>query len=202
VYEPQMWDGRHVQHRCLEEDMPQHYQLFDSAFGPCAIAWNAHGLTRVQLPDRTHAATEACITRDDRAQCTGDPPAFATAAIHALQRYLANEGDDLHTVRLDESIVTAFNATIYRALRAVPRGETVAYGDLAKQVGSAGAARAVGMAMGRNPWPIIVPCHRVLASGRKMGGFSAPGGTATKERLLALEGVTLRDPVLPGLFGP
>ncbi len=188
--------------------MIQHYQLFDTAFGPCAIAWNAAGLTRVQLPDRTPGETEACITRDDRQKCDGDPPAFAQTAMSALQRYFAKAGDDLHTVRLDESIVTDFNAAIYRALRAVPRGETVTYGDLAKQVGSPGAARAVGMAMGRNPWPIIVPCHRVLASGskgggRKIGGFSAPGGTATKERLLALEGVTVGSdmPVLPGLFG-
>lgn len=180
----------------------QHYQLFDTAFGPCAVAWSDAGLTRVQLPGVTAAETEACITRDDRTRFEGHPPEVARAAMSALQRYFARDGDVLHTLQLDFGIVTAFNATIYHALRAVPLGETVTYGDLAKRVGSPGAARAVGMAMGRNPWPIIVPCHRVLASGSKMGGFSAPGGTATKERLLALEGVTVGDPVLPGLFGP
>jgi methylated-DNA-[protein]-cysteine S-methyltransferase len=182
--------------------MAQQYQVFDTAIGPCAVAWSTRGLTRVQLPDRTTAETEACITRDDRAKCNGDAPAFAAAAMTSLQRFFARDGDDLHAIKLDFSIVTDFNAIIYRALRAVPRGETVTYGDLAKHVGSPGAARAVGMAMGRNPWPVIVPCHRVLASGRKMGGFSAPGGTVTKEKLLALEGVTVGDPVLPGLFGP
>jgi methylated-DNA-[protein]-cysteine S-methyltransferase len=155
----------------------------------------------MQLPDGTAAGTEACITRDDREKCDGEAPAFARAAMASLQGYFSGDADDLHTLTLDFSIVSDFNGTIYRALRAVPRGETVTYGDLAKQVGSPGAARAVGMAMGRNPWPIIVPCHRVLASGRKMGGFSAPGGALTKERLLALEGVTVGDPVLPGLFG-
>ena len=131
----------------------------------------------------------------------GNLPAHAVTAVGALQRYLADAGDDLSVLQLDFGIVTDFNAAIYRALRAVPRGETVTYGDLAKRVGSPGAARAVGMAMGRNPWPVIVPCHRVLAAGAKMGGFSAPGGTVTKERLLALEGVAVGGtPMFPGFL--
>jgi methylated-DNA-[protein]-cysteine S-methyltransferase len=178
------------------------YHLFDTAFGTCAIAWSEAGLIRVQLPESTHAETEARIRRAGT-ESSGMPlPAFATDAVSALQMYLAGTSVALETLPLDETFVSAFNASIYRALRAVPRGTAVTYGDLAKQVGQPGSARAVGMAMGRNPWPVVVPCHRVLASGRKMGGFSAPGGTATKERLLALEGVVVGDPLLLGLFDP
>jgi methylated-DNA-[protein]-cysteine S-methyltransferase len=176
------------------------YHLFDTEFGTCAIAWSEAGLTRVQLPERTRAETEARIRRVG-AESAGTPlPAFAVDAVSALQMYFSRTPVSLDALRLDESFVSTFNASIYRALRAVPRGTTVTYGDLAKQVGQPGAARAVGMAMGQNPWPVIVPCHRVLARGGKMGGFSAPGGTATKEKLLALEGVVVGDSVLPGLF--
>ncbi len=176
------------------------YHLFDTAFGTCAIAWSEAGLTRVQLPEPTRAETEARIRRAGIEPSGMSLSAFATEAVRALQMYLAGTAVTLETLRLDETFVSTFNASIYRALRVVPRGTTVTYGDLAKQVGQPGAARAVGMAMGRNPWPVIVPCHRVLASGNKMGGFSAPGGTATKKKLLGLEGVAVGDPVLPGLF--
>lgn len=176
------------------------YQLFDTVFGTCAIAWSVAGLTRVQLPEATRAKTEARMRRGGAEPAKSPLPAFAQDAVNALQCYFAGSAASLEALRLDESIVTADNASIYRALRAVPRGKTVTYGELAKQVGRPGAARAVGTAMGRNPWPVIVPCHRVLASGHKMGGFSAPGGAATKEKLLSLEGVAIGDPVLPGLF--
>jgi methylated-DNA-[protein]-cysteine S-methyltransferase len=176
------------------------HHLFDTAFGTCGIAWSEAGLTRVQLPEPTRAQTEARMRRIG-GEPSGMPlPALAEHAVSALQAYFAGTAVALETVPLDETIVSTFHASIYRALRAVPRGTTVTYGDLAKQVGQPGAARAVGTAMGRNPWPVIVPCHRVLAQGSKMGGFSAPGGTMTKEKLLALEGVMVGDPVLPGLF--
>jgi methylated-DNA-[protein]-cysteine S-methyltransferase len=176
------------------------YHLFDTEFGTCAIAWSEAGLIRVQLPERTRAATETRIRRIGGEHAGTPLPSFAADAVSALQIYFAGTGVALEGLLLDETCVSTFNAPIYRALRAVPRGATVTYGDLAKQVGHPGAARAVGVAMGQNPWPVIVPCHRVLARGGKMGGFSAPGGTATKERLLALEGVVIGDPVLPGLF--
>lgn len=176
------------------------YHLFDTKFGPCAIAWSEAGLTRVQLPEATRAMTEARMLRGGAEPAEVPLPAFAQDAVGALQRYFAGSTGTLEALPLDESIVTEFNSSIYRALRAVPWGTTVTYGDLAKRVGQPGAARAVGVAMGRNPWPVIVPCHRVLASGQKIGGFSAPGGTATKEKLLSLERVEVGDPVLPGLF--
>ncbi len=162
------------------------YHLFDTRFGTCGIAWSGAGLTRVQLPEATRAKTEARLGRGGTEPAEPLLSAFVQDAVDALTQYFAGLPVPLEALRLDESVVTEFNASIYRALRAVPRGTTVTYGDLAKHVGHPGAARAVGMAMGRNPWPVIVPCHRVLASGHKMGGFSAPGGTATKERLLGL----------------
>jgi methylated-DNA-[protein]-cysteine S-methyltransferase len=176
------------------------YTLFDTMFGTCAIAWSEAGLTRVQLPEASSAKTEARMLRGGDKPAKLPLPDFAQDAVDALQHYFAGAAASLEVLRLDESIVAAFNASIYRALRAVPRGTTVTYGELATRVGQPGAARAVGMAMGRNPWPVIVPCHRVLASGRKIGGFSAPGGTVTKEKLLGLEGVMVGNPVLPGLF--
>ena len=178
------------------------YHLFDTTFGTCAIAWSEAGLTRMQLPAPTRSKTEARI-RSAGGEPSGMPlPGFAEEAVTAVKSYLGGKDAPLDTLRLDDSFVTSFNASIYRALRRIPRGATVTYGDLAKQVGQPGAARAIGAAMRQNPWPVIVPCHRVLASGGKMGGFSAPGGKATKERLLALEGVEFGDPTLPGLFDP
>jgi methylated-DNA-[protein]-cysteine S-methyltransferase len=120
----------------------------------------------------------------------------------AVERYLAGKSVDFSKVDLDLAGVGDFHRQIYAATRRVGWGETVTYGELARRVGSPGAARAVGQAMGRNPIPIIVPCHRVLASGRKIGGFSAFGGAVTKARLLELEGVHLDDgtPLLPGLL--
>jgi methylated-DNA-[protein]-cysteine S-methyltransferase len=133
-----------------------------------------------------------------------DLPDFVTLARGCLERYFAGEQVDFTEIELDGSIVPAFNARVYDTLRRVPFGTTTTYGALAKAAGAdIGASRAVGMAMGRNPWPIIVPCHRVLASGGKIGGFSAPGGAETKQRLLALEGVVTDggQSMLPGLFG-
>ena len=174
------------------------YHLFDTAFGTCAIAWSEAGLTRVLLPEATRSKTEARMRRAGLEPSGPLLPDFAGEAVTALKAHLLGKEASLEDLRLDDSFVTSFNASVYRALRRVPYGATVTYGDLARQAGQPGAARAVGVAMGRNPWPVIVPCHRVLASGGKMGGFSAPGGTVTKERLLALEGVEVGDPKLPG----
>jgi methylated-DNA-[protein]-cysteine S-methyltransferase len=120
----------------------------------------------------------------------------------AVERYAAGKRIDFSMLALDLQGVGDFHRQIYEAARRVGWGETVTYGELARRVGSPGAARAVGQAMGRNPIPLIIPCHRVLASGHKIGGFSAFGGAVTKTRLLALEGVHLDQgtPLLPGLL--
>ena len=180
----------------------EQYHVFPTAFGVCGIAWSEGGITRLQLPERTPAATERRLRARPADSEAGVPTAAVRRAIAALERYFAGERVDFSGVELDLEGVGSFHRKIYAAARDLGWGQTASYGELARLVGSPGAARAVGQAMGRNPVPIIVPCHRVLAAGRKIGGFSAPGGTQTKQRLLVLEGVQLDvgTPLLPGLL--
>jgi methylated-DNA-[protein]-cysteine S-methyltransferase len=180
----------------------EHYQLFNTKLGVCGIAWSEHGVTRLQLPERSSTATERLLRARSVCGCAGVPPAPVKQAIAMLQRYFAGERVESASVVLALPGIGAFHRKIYDVARALAWGQTASYGELARQVGSPGAARAVGQAMGHNPVPIIVPCHRVLASGRKIGGFSAFGGALTKQRLLALEGVHLGcgTPLLPGLL--
>jgi methylated-DNA-[protein]-cysteine S-methyltransferase len=186
----------------IKSAVHEHYHVFDTAIGACGVAWSERGVTRLQLPERTPAATERRLRGRPVDSGAGEPPAPVRKAIAMLERYFAGERVDFSSVALDLSGVGPFHRKIYDATRSLGWGETASYGDLARQAGSPGAARAVGQAMGHNPVPIIIPCHRVLASGRKIGGFSAYGGAVTKERLLALEGVHLGGgtPLLPGLL--
>ena len=179
----------------------QHYCLFDTAIGPCGVAWSDDGLTHLQLPEADRVATERRLSKSARRDAPDDPPEPIAQAIASLRAYFAGEPVDFSAIALDLADVPAFHRKVYDAARRVGFGHTVSYGALARELGDPGAARAVGQALGRNPLPVIVPCHRVLAANRQMGGFSAFGGTATKRRLLALEGVRLRDeaPRLPGL---
>jgi len=119
-------------------------------------------------------------------------PPFVREAIDLITRHLAGEPQDLRGIPLDYEQVPAFHRQVYEAAREVPSGRIVTYGELARRAGSPGAARAVGQAMARNRFPVVVPCHRVLAAGERPGGFTAFGGLRTKARLLALEGVELR----------
>jgi methylated-DNA-[protein]-cysteine S-methyltransferase len=185
--------------------MEPRYCLFDTAFGPCGIAWNERGVVRLQLPESDRAATERRL----KARSGGVPAEPTTRMMEAIadiQRYMRGTQVDFTAVPLDVVVDEPFRQRVYEALRLVPWGETVTYGELARRVGAAGQAREVGQVMGRNPVPVIVPCHRVLAAGNKAGGFSAYGGTFTKERLLALEGVTIGveadAPALPGILTP
>ena len=180
----------------------EHHHVFATSLGTCGIAWSQRGVTRLQLPERTPGATERRLRARSTGSGSGVPPAPVREAIAALVRYFAGERIDFADVALDLGDVGAFQRAIYDAMRLLGWGQTATYGDLARQAGSPGAARAVGQAMGHNPVPIIIPCHRVLAAGRKIGGFSAYGGALTKQRLLALEGVHLGGgtPLLPGLL--
>lgn len=179
------------------------YCLFDSAIGTCGLAWSPQGLTRLQLPEADAGATGRRLRRRGvDANATAPPPAVARA-IGALQRYLAGTREDFSDIAVDLAGIGPFHAKVYAALRTVAWGEVTSYGALARAVGEPDAARAIGQAMGQNPVPVVIPCHRVLAAGGKVGGFSAPGGAATKRRLLALEGVRLGPdpeaaPRLPG----
>ena len=119
------------------------------------------------------------------------PPPEVQGVIDRIVALLRGEASDLSSIPLDMDQVPAFHRRVYEAARAIPPGMTLSYGDIAARAGAPGAARAVGQALGRNPFPIVVPCHRVLAAGGKIGGFSAQGGIATKRRMLAIEGARL-----------
>jgi methylated-DNA-[protein]-cysteine S-methyltransferase len=179
-----------------------HY-VFDTAIGTCGVAWSARGLVAVQLPERDRAATERrLVSRCGGSGAAAPPPAIA-ALITDIARYLDGERIDFSAVPVDLSSLDPFRRKLYETMRALPWGTTTTYGALARTVGLTQweGARDVGEAMGRNPAPIVIPCHRVLAAGRKLGGFSAPGGARTKAKLLALEGVHFdgSTPRLPGL---
>ena len=165
-----------------------HYHLFDTKLGVAGIAWSGDGITRFRLPDQDRAAAE----RDLKTKGTpAVPPPAIAAVIAEAQRYFAGERIDFTAITLDLKQVDPFRRGIYDALRKVGFGETVTYGELARRAGTNApqAAQDVGVAMARNPVPLIIPCHRVLAAGGKLGGFSAPGRTEAKQRMLALEGV-------------
>jgi methylated-DNA-[protein]-cysteine S-methyltransferase len=172
----------------------QHYHVFDSAMGFCSIAWSDAGVARFQLPTKSAEAADRLMRRRAFGAEPGAPGEEVAAVVEAAKRYFAGEEMDFSWVHLDLA-QGAFFAQIYGALRRVGWGRTTTYGALAKEVGAGReAARDVGEAMARNPAPLIVPCHRVLAAGGKIGGFSAPGGSKTKARMLELEGVHVRPP--------
>jgi methylated-DNA-[protein]-cysteine S-methyltransferase len=171
--------------------------LFDTALGPFGIAWNERGLIRLQLADADRDVTEK---RLGATAGPGAPPPWAEQLIANIRRYLAGEKVDFAAVALDLTRVGEFRRAVYDAARSVGWGETTSYGELARRIGFPWGARAVGRALARNPVPIIVPCHRILTSDGRIGGFSAYGGTLTKRRLLTLEGVHVGGaPMLPGI---
>jgi methylated-DNA-[protein]-cysteine S-methyltransferase len=182
--------------------MAEHYCLLETELGVCGIAWTGQGLSRLQLPEADRAATERRLQKRAPATRCDALPAKIAAVVAQVRRYAAGEKLEFTDVDLELAETSAFHCRIYEALRRVGWGHTSTYGALAREVGAPDAARAVGQAMGRNPIPLIIPCHRVLASGDKVGGFSAFGGAITKQRLLALEGVHLGSgtPLLPGLL--
>jgi methylated-DNA-[protein]-cysteine S-methyltransferase len=164
------------------------YAFFDTALGRCAIAWGERGIVAVELPGADDAATRRRIARSLPGAAEAPPPPAVAEAIHAIGRLLAGEPDDLSGVAVDLDGVPAFHRRVYAAARAIPPGETRSYGEVAAELGEPRAAQAVGRALGRNPVPIVVPCHRVLAADGALHGFSAPGGIETKRRMLAIEG--------------
>jgi methylated-DNA-[protein]-cysteine S-methyltransferase len=163
------------------------FALFDTAIGRCGIAWGEHGVAGIQLPEAGEEETRVRMLHRFPAAGEATPPPEVQDAIEDIVALLRGEASDLSTIALDMDGVPEFHRRVYDAARAIPPGETLSYGDIARRVGAPGAARAVGQALGRNPFPIVVPCHRVLAAGGKIGGFSAQGGVATKRRMLAIE---------------
>ena len=163
------------------------WALFDTAIGHCAIAWGQRGLRRLQLPEGNDRATIVRLCGLLPGLVEAEPPEAVRAAIALVQRLLGGERVDLNGVELDLDELPEFKRQVYAATRLIPAGETRSYGDIARRIGEPGAARAVGQALGENPLPIIVPCHRVLAADGSLHGFSARGGLATKQRLLEIE---------------
>ncbi|MBL8327180.1 MAG: methylated-DNA--[protein]-cysteine S-methyltransferase [Rubrivivax sp.] len=167
-----------------------HSAVFDTAIGPCGLAWNDQALVRVLLPAGDDARATAALLHHLSAGAPAAPPpwpGFVQQAVAAMQALLRGEAASLAGVPLAWSRVGSFERRVYEATQRLGPGETSTYGEIARQLGEPAAARAVGAALGRNPWPLVVPCHRVLAAGARLGGFSAPGGVATKERLLVIE---------------
>jgi methylated-DNA-[protein]-cysteine S-methyltransferase len=163
------------------------YALFDTAIGRCGLAWGDAGIKALQLPEESEQLTRERLTRhlDDLQETP--PPQGIQRVIDAIVALTEGADTDLTQVPLDTAGISPYNLRLYEAIRAIPPGATRTYGEIAADLGEPGAARAVGRAMGHNPWPIIVPCHRVVAAGGKTGGFSAYGGVSTKLRLLAIE---------------
>jgi len=168
------------------------YCSFETAVGFCAIAWTEAGVSRFQLPADDLAGAEKNLLRRIPAAVRGEPTPEIAATVAAVKRYFQGQAVDFSAVRLDLGDQDEFNTKIYAAARQVGWGRTTTYGALAAEVGAGReAARGVGQAMARNPVALIIPCHRVLAAGGKLGGFSAPGGSQAKLRMLELERVCL-----------
>lgn len=182
--------------------MDEAYTLFETARGSCALGWSEAGVTFVQLPEGSRSALEARVRASRPRAREAAPTTAAAEAVASLTAVLAGEPRDLSAVALDLRALSPFRRAVSEALRLVKPGSTVSYGELAAMAGAPGAARAVGSAMATNPVPILVPCHRVLAAGQRIGGFSAHGGAQTKVDLLALEGVTLPGSALGLEFEP
>ena len=165
---------------------------FDTALGEFGIGWTVQGIARLQLPGLEHDALAERINRDGAG--TGEPTRAVAAVIDKIEDYAEGEPVDFSDVKLDLADLPEFHRRAYEALLKIKWGATTTYGALARELGDVGLSRAVGQAMGANPIPLIIPCHRVLASNGRAGGFSAPGGANAKARMLALEGVVIGTP--------
>ncbi|MBG0800725.1 methylated-DNA--[protein]-cysteine S-methyltransferase [Methylocystis sp. H4A] len=180
----------------------QRFHIFQTAIGPCGIAWSEEGVTRFQLPERDDSALARRMAKADR--WSAALPSPIAQAIADLERYFRGEKVDFSTLRLDLRACSPFHKAVYDATRAIGWGAVATYGEIARGVGSPGAARAVGHALSRNPIAIIIPCHRILAAGGKIGGFSAHGGASAKARLLEIEGARFGQGAAanPDIFAP
>ena len=169
------------------------YALFPTKFGTCAVAWNDTGLTGFQLPEASESLTEKRIAaRAGEGATEEPPPAWVRRIVNRVQEHFAGYLQDFSDAVLDWSQVSDFQRAVYLQTQAIKPGGKRSYGEIAQALAlGRESARAVGVALATNPWPLIVPCHRVVSAGDKMTGFSAPGGVRTKTRLLVLEGAEL-----------
>ncbi len=161
--------------------------LFDTAIGRCGVAWGEHGLLGVQLPEPSDSATRARLRKKAPAAKEALPPAEIVHACAAMKSLLSGDPVDLSFIALDMTDIPDFNRGVYDIAREIAPGETLTYGDIAARLGDKLLSQAVGKALGQNPFPIVIPCHRVVAANGKTGGFSANGGVTTKFRMLTIE---------------
>jgi methylated-DNA-[protein]-cysteine S-methyltransferase len=181
----------------ITNNPPEGYALFDTAIGRCALVWRGGLVVGAALPEASDEKARASLARRFPGAAEAGPPPFAVEAIERIAGLLAGDKTDLGEIPVNAE-GSAFERDVWQAARRIPCGEVRSYGDIAREIGAPGAAQAVGLALGRNPVPILVPCHRVLASDGRTGGFSAPGGVATKFRILEIEGARRRGE--PELF--
>lgn len=175
-----------------------YFRLFPTALGDCGIAWEGDRVVATCLPEMRPADTSARLASRTGA-IEGEPPSEIQRTIRSITALLEGERTDLSFIQCDFSGIEPFAETVYAAARAIPAGETRTYGDIAAQLGDKQLSQRVGQTLGRNPIPIIVPCHRVLGADGRLTGFSAPGGTETKLKLLEIERASIGDTA--GLFG-
>ena len=174
------------------------FAVFDTALGRCAVVAGPDGLLGVMLPSSEETVLRGRISRLHPYAVERAPRGAVADAVARIQQLLSVGEADLSPIVLDEASIGAFERQVYEIAREVPPGRTITYGEIARRIGDVSDSRRVGQALGRNPWPIVVPCHRVLGADGKAGGFSAPGGVDTKMRMLALERARVGD--APSLF--
>lgn len=169
------------------------FSLFPTPLGACAIAWNARGISGVRLPEPSEQGLRRQLGPTWPDAIEAEPPPAVQRTIDGIGRLLHGEPLDLADAILDEQDLADFDRRVYAISRTIPPGRTITYGELARRLDEPGAAQAVGRSLGRNPYPIVVPCHRIVGADGRMTGFSAPGGTETKRRLLVIEGAWQYD---------
>ena len=176
----------------------RHFSLFDTAIGLCGIAWGPRGINSVQLPMGSEERIRSRFRQRHGDITEQVPTREVKQVIERIAKLLGGEPDDLSDIALDLDDVPEFNRSVYEIARTIPPGKTMTYGDIARRLGGVELSRDVGQALGSNPCPIVVPCHRVLAAGNKPGGFSANGGVVTKLKMLEIEGAIINH--TPSLF--
>lgn len=175
------------------------FALFDTAIGRCGLAWGEAGIVGTALPGASDDQVRRRFIERFPGSVESAPPAALERVVAGIVALMAGDKPDLSDAPLDMAAVPPFHRRVYDLARRIPPGETMTYGEIALAMGEPReAARAVGEAMGRNPFPILMPCHRVLGAGGRPGGFSAPGGVETKLRMLQIEGAKIGEP--PTLF--
>ncbi len=179
---------------------PIGYTMFDTALGRVGIAWSARGIVALQLPEANERETRARLLHRFPVTISAEAPSDVQLAIDGVVALLRGQRRDLSAAPLDMEGIPPFHRRVYEIARTIPPGRTLTYGAIAARLGEPGASRAVGQALGHNPFVLVVPCHRVLAAGGRIGGFSASGGRVTKLRLLEIEGAQPSDQ--PSLFDP